>query len=97
MKEAVEVRIEIRATFAESYFCGINLDKDVVRGIIEKAGGRGGHAWECVRNELRCAIEQTLLNWADKVHDDSVQRVRNDVEILGMELENARRREEQTG
>jgi len=95
MKE-LKVRITVPGP-EEDFCCQLEFDRECVRAIIERAGGVLKPEWERVRHELRLATEDTLLKWAQRALPDQVGRVRSELELASMTLENLRRHQERSG
>jgi hypothetical protein len=94
----VAIRISIRQPeLFDEFNCELQLDRDSVQAIVEKAAGVPQASWSHVRTELSIAIEQTVLNWADAALKPRVDRVRAERELAEMNLENLLRREREHG
>jgi hypothetical protein len=89
----VFVEIRVRQGYGRQYRAELRLDDpDVVQAVIERAAGRrGGSSWEQVRLYLLLAIENAVLEWAQKEHPGPVQAARNPAEVLALGLANRER------
>lgn len=94
-ERSVIVLIKVRQGYGRQLGAELKLDDpDVLEGIIERAAGRdGGHGWARARSWLALAVENALLEWAQKEHPGPVQAARNPAEVLALGLANRERRQ----
>jgi hypothetical protein len=90
----VFVEIRIRQGYGRQWRGELKIQEpEAIDGIIDRAAGRGGPGWDWVRLHVHLAVEQTLLEWAQKEHPAAVERARSPADILACTLANMRRRE----
>ncbi len=85
---SLTVVIKVRQGYGRQWGVDLKLDDpDVLEGIIERAAGRsGGAGWEYARTWLWMAMQNALLEWAQRERPGEVQAARNHVDVLAAML-----------
>jgi hypothetical protein len=97
MNPNVKVRISVFDEFSNEWNTQVELDRDGQKALIERAAGKSPPEWRYLQFMLHEAVEQAVIQWAEKERSVLVDRAKSELELLAMAIENHRSREERHG